>query len=141
MLATRGPAECRVPVAQGARAVDPQAPVGAPAERLAPAAGTGGTGGAAGTGGSPTGGVEFDDCGSDADCSVPLACRAMNVGGTVKRCTRLCSMSSQCMTGTRCTYDTGFCAFDDDGKPQRDGTVRGCLCRTGVLLIEMQHGA
>lgn len=79
--------------------------------------GTAGTGGTAGAGGSTTGGVEFDYCGSDADCSAPLACRAMNVGGTVKRCTRLCSMSSQCMTGTRCTYDTGFCAFDDDGKP------------------------
>ena len=76
----------------------------------------GGTGGTGGTAGSAATGTEFDLCASDADCSAPRVCRAMSVGGAM-RCTRLCSMSSQCMAGTRCTYGTGYCAFDDDGNP------------------------
>ncbi len=73
------------------------------------------TGGTGGTGGTSSTGSEFDYCGSDTDCSAPLVCRAMSLGGTVTRCTRSCSTTSQCMTGTRCTYGTGYCAFDDDG--------------------------
>jgi hypothetical protein len=92
------------------------------------AGGSAGSGGYGGVGGSTAGGGysggggsgasglhEFDRCQSDTDCASPLVCREM-IKGAPMRCTRTCSTSSECMTGTRCTYGTGFCAFDDDGK-------------------------
>jgi hypothetical protein len=87
-------------------------------EGSAGTAGTAGAGGFAGTGGTGLGaGLEFDDCESDEDCAAPRVCRAMNLGATAKRCTRPCSTTSECMTGTRCNLGTGHCAFEDNGKP------------------------
>lgn len=80
-------------------------------------AGSAGASGSAGTGGSSGELREFDRCSSDADCASPLVCRDMNKGHGDMRCTRPCTMSQQCMAGTKCTYGTNYCAFDDSGKP------------------------
>ncbi len=70
---------------------------------------------------SGTGGAgskhELDRCASDGECASPLICRAMTPNG-VERCTRTCSTSSECMTGTLCEPigSEHYCAASDTGR-------------------------
>jgi len=97
--------------------------------------GTGGTtstsSGTGGTGGTPGTGQELDLCGVDGDCVSTLRCKAMTKNGT-KRCTRACTSSSQCMSGTRCIDDgTGqFCLGDDIGRPCTEPSLCNYACVT-----------
>lgn len=67
--------------------------------------------------GNPATKHEFDLCGSDTDCASPLVCRPKVTGGA-KRCTRTCSASAQCMTGTRCELfgNEQYCGASDVGR-------------------------
>jgi type II secretory pathway pseudopilin PulG len=87
---------------------------------------TGGTGGttsttstssSSSTTGNPVTKHEFDLCGTDSDCASPLVCRPKVTGGA-KRCTRKCSATAQCMTGTRCELvgNESYCAANDVGR-------------------------
>jgi hypothetical protein len=83
-------------------------------------AGSGGAGGGAGAGGAGGGAPTtqgLDACASDGDCASGWICRALVKGGAT-RCTKGCSTSAGCPSGTACLDVNGesYCAGRDVGK-------------------------
>jgi hypothetical protein len=77
-------------------------------------------------------GNELDLCFTTADCMGSLSCQPMTKNG-IDRCTRTCTSSSQCMSGTRC-IDTGmgsYCLGDDIGRSCTGGPDCNYACITG----------
>lgn len=104
-----------------------------------------GQGGAtsSGTTSSGTGGgqlTELELCAASSDCAAGLSCQPMVRYGP-QRCTRSCSDSSQCMTGTRCLG--GLCLGDDIGRWCSDETPcsYGCLVGPAYCTAPCVSGA
>ena len=83
-------------------------------------------------GGGTPGDTELNKCLGDGECLDPLVCRAMVKGGTM-RCTRSCSSSAQCMSGTRCLSDGSgqSCLGDDVGRTCNNAATCNFACILG----------
>lgn len=70
---------------------------------------------------------ELDLCANDGQCGSGLLCRPLYKGGPT-RCTRTCSSSAQCMTGTKCITIGAetFCAQIDVGRTCNINTPGTC---------------
>jgi hypothetical protein len=98
--------------------------------------GTGGSGGAVGAD------TELDRCLTDDECAEPLVCRTMTKGG-VMRCTRNCTSSGQCMSGTRCLGDGvgQSCLGDDIGRPCSNAETCNFACITAPAYCTAPCGS
>ena len=86
----------------------------------------------------------LDLCSDDAECEGDFMCRPMWVNGP-KRCTRSCTTSAQCMTGTRCETVGGerYCAQTDIGKAcsTNDDCNSRCMTLRGYCTSQCNTGA
>lgn len=86
----------------------------------------------------------LDLCAEDGECEGDSICRPMWVNGP-KRCTKACTASAQCMTGTRCESVGGerFCAQTDIGKAcsTNDDCNSRCMLLRGYCTSQCNTGA
>jgi len=86
----------------------------------------------------------LDRCTNDDECQGSSLCRPMWVGGP-RRCTKTCTNSAQCMTGTRCEAidSERYCAQSDIGRAcSSDGDCNGrCMTLRGYCTSECTTGA
>ena len=88
---------------------------------------------------------ELDLCGNDGECASGLLCRPLYKGAST-RCTRTCSSSAQCMTGTKClTIGTEtFCALSDVGRTcnvNSPGTCNFACATPGYCTLPCASGS
>ncbi len=117
---------------------------GAPSDAASSSDATSSTSSSSSSSSGAVGSHELDPCVADADCSSPLLCKALVVGGP-KRCTRACSSPTDCMAATRCESIGGstYCAGNDVGRPC-NGPANcnfGCLIGPGYCTAACSSGA
>ena len=80
----------------------------------------------------------FDLCASDSECTSPLLCRAMYVGGAA-RCTPPCTTTDECMESTRCVTvgSEEYCVLSDIGRTCTAATTCNFACLTAQEYCTM----
>jgi hypothetical protein len=88
---------------------------------------------------------ELDRCSGSSQCASPLVCTALVQGGPT-RCTRPCSSSADCMTGTVCLASSGgskLCLGDHVGRvcTAASGCMFGCLTSPQYCTVPCTSGS